>query len=300
MHLSSQNILIIVLVVLAVIVLIIIIVGAQHRAHHDKHHGGDYHHAKCVPGSARPTPPTGLTASSTETFAISAAWTAPTGCEIDHYCVYIKYLDECPTMTNASRRRVQSGSPHGHPHGCHCHGCQQVHYVPIPTPDPNCGAGPADYDRVMQVSGADRSCVISGVSSPAAIVSVTAVDGCGQESITSDCVTVCVNTECRLYPCIVQDDCRGIDLKWQRVGCADLIRVYYDGVLTTEIPGDAAGVKGLPAMSPGEMATSVITLRTVNSGGESQDWAITSECPTYSSYSHCGCGQSSCSGSCGH
>ena len=299
MEFTSTTILIVILVVLAVIVLICLVVNAQQRAHHDAHHGGDYHHAKCVPGAPRPGAPTGLTASSTDTFTVNASWTAPSGCEIDHYCIYIKNLDACPTPVNATRRQV---GHHAHSQGCTCHICQQtpVQYVPVPTPATNCGAGPEDYDRVQQVSGADRSCVITGLTSPAVIISVTAVDGCGQESVTSDCVTVCVNTDCRVYPCIVQDDCRGVDLRWNRVSCADMIRVYYDGVLTTEIPGDAAGVKGLPAMGQGELATDIITIRTVNSGGESQDWPVTTECPTYSSYSHCGCQQSSCNGSCGH
>lgn len=301
MEFSSNSILIIALLVVAAIILICIIVNARRQAEHDeKHANGDYHRAKCVPGSARPGAPTGLTGTSTETYSLNASWTAPAGCEVDHYCIYIKHLSACPTPVNGARRVVRSGSCQP---GCNCHVCQgtPVQYVPVPTPPTNCGSGPEDYDRVQQVSGADRSCVITGLTAPAVTISVTAVDGCGQESVTSDCVTVCINTDCRVYPCVVQDDCRGIDLRWARVGCADEIRVYYDGVLTTSIPGDAAGVKGLPAMGAGQVATDVITIRTFNSGGESGDWPVTTDCPIYSSYNNCGCQSSGCSsGTCGH
>jgi hypothetical protein len=126
----------------------------------------------------------------------------------------------------------------------------------------------------------------------AVCVTVTAFNACGNESKTANCAIVCINTDCRIYPCIVQDDCRGIDLKWQRVSCAENIRVYYDGVLMVEVPGDASGVKGLPAA---DVSVVAITVTGVNAGGESEEYAVSTTCPTYSSYGCSQCNHSPCS-----
>ena len=148
---------------------------------------------------------------------------------------------------------------------------------------------------MIQVSGGDRRVVITDLRQVAACITVTAINGCGRESKTSNCANVCINSDCAIYPCIVQDDCRGINLKWQRVGCANAIRIYYDGTLMFEVPGDASGVEGLPAA---DVSAVDITVRAVNEGGESEDYAVSTTCPTHSSYGCSRCSHSPCS--CSH
>jgi len=226
---------------------------------------------KCCDGGDLCDAPHDLCCESNELFAVDVKWKA-SRCEVDYYNVYVKYLDHCrPRMSPRpnsgkrdeplveGRRRHRrgcgcdscSGSASPHRSGCGCHQCRRHH-------GPDCGCdpcmrrrrkqpcGPHNFDKVIKVPGNQTKVKIHPVKTKGVCISVTAVNKCGKESPACESTKCCVECKAKVYPCIVESDCRGLTIKWNPIDCAIAYKIYYDEELLFELPGDAQGASGLP------------------------------------------------------
>lgn len=288
------------IIVIVVIVFLLIVAAARERREREGDRRSHDHRGQlldldgflgsrsgnCSSPGDRPHPPREVCCNSEDRFSVSVNWKASASKELDHYVIYVKYLDHCDTHDAAIIAAPQAGR---HSVGCGCRKCKSESSSSSSScssssssssscsPSPaRCECGPQNYDRIVRVAGCDDQVVIRDIKKKAVCVTVAAVSRCGRESETGNCCTTCIDCSCRIYPCIVENDCRGISLKWDRVECADCIKIYYDGVLMYELPGDAHGVKSLPPIADPEHH---ITVTTENECGESSPYAISSICP---------------------
>jgi len=260
----------------------------------DSHPQGCCKDKGCCNNGDRPHPPRDVCCSSEERFSVDVKWKRSASA-VDHYRIYVKFLKECDQQSESSTtvQDSTSGSSdhsvHGanwvrgdrHPVNCGCNQCSSSSSSSSSesrdSRPPRCECGPHNYDKIINVPGCEQSVRISDIKKRAVCVAVTAVSRCGRESWSSNCCETCIKGKCKLYPCIVKSNCTKLNLRWERVHCARCIRIYYDGELMFELPGDAEGVKKLP---PIDGTATVVTVTTKNEANvESEHFKVSKACP---------------------
>lgn len=278
---DSSSILTIVVVVIVVLFVLWLLQGGRRRGG-DRRHDGDRRHRRGVDWDHNSEgnteihihkdgccqnedvePPTDVRCRSNDLFTVNVHWKAA-DCDVDHYNVYVKYLDHCrqhsPNHSMKSSQNAVQGRRHSHRRrckrtpDCDCGGCKKKCKR---TPDCGCdpckkkrrpkgACGPHNFDKVIKVPGNQKKLKLKPVKSKGVCVSVTAVNKCGKESAACDSCKCCVNCAAKVDPCIVESDCRGLAIKWEPLECAEKYKIYYNDDLLVELPGDAGGATGLP------------------------------------------------------
>ncbi len=230
-------------------------------------------------------------------FSVDVKWN-PSACEVDHYRIYVKYLkhiddsDSDDSHSNSSDSHSWRQKAHGENFLAECGKpecakkkkskgicikCESSESSESCSACDKCECGPHNYDKIVTVPGCDTSVRIADLRKKAVCVTVSAVSKHGRESCTANCCQTWIKGKCRIYPCIVKSTCEKLNLRWGPVNCAKCIRVYYDGDLMYELPGDAEGIKRLPSI---DGKHTKVTVTTENEAGvESKHYEVTKACP---------------------
>lgn len=249
----------------------------------------EYKKSGCDGKQDRPHPPRDVCCSSEEKFSVDVKWN-PAACEVDHYRIYVKYLKHIED-DDANNFLAECGKPE-----CQKKKKSKGIYIKCESSESSessescekCECGPHNYDKIVTVPGCDTSVRIADLRKKAVCVTVSAVSKCGRESGTANCCQSWIKGKCRIYPCIVKSTCEKLNLRWGPVNCAKCIRVYYDGELMYELPGDAEGIKRLPSI---DGKTTKVTVTTENEASvESKHYEANKACPCKGS----DCGEREC------
>lgn len=273
----DQSSLLIIIIIIVVIVVIFWCFNDSDGHHgHKKHHHGKKIHIDgcCDDGCCNDEvclPPSNVTCESLSNFSLKVCWDC-SPCDVDHYKVFIKYTDDegqCdPPMTppTAHRRsakgmidvsKMRKGSTvrskrvkRGRTTRRKTRNSRQPrHKVQA--------CGPNSYDRIITVPG-DQTCVTIGdIKVPYVCASVVAVNKCGVPSECSEECCTCIDCAVETFPWIVESDCRGLTIRWNKVDCAIAYKIYYDGQLMFELPADASGATGLPPIDEDPIVVTV-------------------------------------------
>lgn len=221
---NSTLLTIVVVAIVALVVLWLLFNAGSSKDHHHMHHG---HHEQPMPQpvpqpapqptpqpcwQAKPDPVGNVRSECAGPGAVKICWDATPNAS-----KYRVYINECAPVAGKPNltKKVFTGK---HPVGsCNSNCCPE-----------NCDAC-VSQTKYKDLVETDQTCIVYETCKPSICFMVVAYNACGE---SGDCREInYAQVECRVDTVdawIVQDDCRGLHIKWNCPKCCDKIHVFVD------------------------------------------------------------------------